>query len=153
MIIRNLIILFLCQLISATSAIVIVTIGGIIGSSLTETQALATVPVSLVVVVTAATAVPATMLMRRIGRKWGSMFSSLTAAFGALLTVYAISASSFVVFAVATATFGINVAFTQQYRFAAVESVAPEHAGRAISLVLVGAIGAVNKRDIRVGRW
>jgi predicted MFS family arabinose efflux permease len=57
------------------------------------------------------------------------------------LTAYAIAHSNFALFTVAVAMFGINMAFTQQYRFAAVESAAPEHAGRAISLVLFGAIG------------
>ena len=141
MIKRNLIILFLCQLISATGAIVVITLGGIIGSSLTDTQALATLPVSLMVVITAVTAIPATMLMRRIGRKTGSLFSSLTAGSAALLAAYAISHDNFGLFIAAIATFGINMAFTQQYRFAAVESAPPQHAGRAISLVLLGAIG------------
>jgi len=141
MIVRNLIILFLCQLISATGAFVVIVLGGIIGSSLTEAQALATLPVSLMVVMTAVTAIPATMLMRRIGRKAGSLISSLTAVSAALLTAYAISHENFTLFIIATAMFGINVAFTQQYRFAAVESAPPKHAGRAISLVLLGAIG------------
>ena len=141
MIIRNMVILFLCQLISATGAIVVITLGGIIGSALTDTQALATLPVSLMVVITAVTAIPATMLMRRIGRKAGSLLSSLSAASAALVTAYAISQSNFVLFIIAVAMFGINMAFTQQYRFAAVESAPPKHAGRAISLVLIGAIG------------
>jgi len=141
MIIRNLVILFLCQLISATGAFVVIVLGGIIGSSLTETQALATLPVSLMVVTTAVTAIPATRLMRRIGRKAGSLISSMTAVAAALLTAYAISHSNFTLFIISTAMFGINMAFTQQYRFAAVESAPPKHAGRAISLVLLGAIG------------
>jgi hypothetical protein len=37
--------------------------------------------------------------------------------------------------------FGINLAFTQQYRYAAAESVAPKYVPRAISFVLLGAIG------------
>lgn len=141
MIVRNLVILFFCQLISATGAFVIIMLGGIIGSSLTDAQALATLPVSLMVVTTAITAIPATTLMRRIGRKAGSLISSLTAVSAALLMAYAIAHEHFILFIVSTAMFGINMAFTQQYRFAAVESAPPKHAGRAISLVLLGAIG------------
>jgi MFS family permease len=37
--------------------------------------------------------------------------------------------------------FGINMAFTQQYRYAAAESVAARYVPRAISFVLLGAIG------------
>ena len=139
--VRNLTILSVCQLISATGAIVLVTLGGIIGSSLTQNQALATVPVSIMVVSVAATTVPATLLMRRIGRKHGSTLASLSAAVAALLAAYAIAVSSFPLFIVASAGFGINMAFTQQYRYAAVESVEQQYASRAISIVLIGAIG------------
>ncbi len=138
---RNLSILLTCQLISATGAIVLVTLGGIIGSSLTKEQALATLPVSIMVLSVAATTVPATLLMRSIGRKLGSTLASLSAAAAALLAAYAISLGSFSLFIVAAAVFGINMAFTQQYRYAAVESVDPQYASRAISVVLLGAIG------------
>ena len=37
--------------------------------------------------------------------------------------------------------FGINAAFTQQYRYAAAESVEQKFVGRAISMILLGAIG------------
>jgi len=138
---RNIATLFLCQLISATGSIVIVTLGGILGSTLTENQALATLPVSLMVVVTALSTVPASMLMRSIGRKAGSALASITAACAILLAAYALQRSSFPLFAIAASLYGINMAFAQQYRYAAVESVEPRFAGRAISLVLIGAIG------------
>ncbi len=138
---RNLSILLVCQLISATGAIVLVTLGGIIGSSLTQNQALATLPVSIMVISVAATTVPATLLMRSIGRKHGSTVASLSAAVASLLAAYAISVSSFPLFIVAAGVFGINMAFTQQYRYAAVESVDQQYASRAISIVLMGAIG------------
>lgn len=138
---RNLSILLLCQLISATGAIVMVTLGGIIGSGLTDNQALATLPVSIMVISVAATTVPATILMRTIGRKPGSTLASLSAAIAALLAAYAISVASFPLFVLAAAVAGINMAFTQQYRYAAVESVEQRYASRAISIVLIGAIG------------
>lgn len=139
--IRNLSILIVCQLISATGAIVLVTLGGIIGSKLADNQALATLPVSIMVISVALTTVPATMLMRRTGRRRGFMLASLSAASATLLAALALRTDSFVLFAMAGAIFGINMAFTQQYRYAAAESVEPRYAGRAISFVLVGAIG------------
>jgi MFS family permease len=138
---RNLLILLICQLISATGAISLVTLGGIIGSGLAPNQALATLPISIMVVSVAATTIPATVLMRIIGRKHGSTLASLSAAVAGLLGAYAISVASFGLFIAATAVFGINMAFTQQYRYAAVESVEQRYASRAISIVLVGAIG------------
>ncbi len=138
---RNLFILLVCQLISATGAIALITLGGIIGSGLTSNQALATLPVSIMVVSVAATTIPATMLMRAVGRRLGYTLASLSAAVAALFAAYAVSVSSFTFFIIAAAVFGINMAFTQQYRYAAVESVEQRYASRAISIVLIGAIG------------
>lgn len=103
--------------------------------------ALATLPVSLMVVSVAATAIPATGLMRAIGRKRGFILGSLSAACAVLLAAIALKEQSFVLFAVSAGLFGINMAFTQQYRYAAAESVDGRYTARAISLVLVGAIG------------
>jgi MFS family permease len=139
--VRNLTILFLCQLISATGSIVMVTLGGIIGSTLSGNPALATLPVSMMVLCVAVTTIPATVLMRRIGRRKGFMLASLSAAFAVFLAKVALANSSFVTFGLAAGLFGINMAFTQQYRFAAAESVQRGFTGRAISLVLVGSIG------------
>ena len=138
---RNLSILVLCQLISATGSIVIVTLGGIIGTSLSPNAAFATVPVSIMVVGTASMTIPAALLMKRIGRKAGFAMSSLSAGTAMLLAAWSLWQSSFAWFIVAAGLLGINLAFTQQYRYAAAESVEPRFAGRAISFVLVGAIG------------
>lgn len=139
--VRNLYVLVSCQLISATSTITLVTLGGIIGASMTDNRALVTLPLSLMVVAVALTAIPASMLMRRIGRRYGFMLSSTVASVGMFIGVVALKLSSFVLFCVATMMLGVNTAFTQQYRYAAAESVAPEFVARAISFVLVGSIG------------
>ena len=138
---RNILILLVCQLISATGAIVVVTLGGIIGSKLTQNPAFATLPISIMVISIAATTIPATVLMRKVGRKLGFSMASLCAVVAVLLAAYALNAGSFSLFVVAAGLFGINMAFTQQYRYAAAESVNAEHTPRAISLVLLGAIG------------
>lgn len=137
----NLLILVACQLISATGSIVIVTLGGIIGAQLAPNPAWSTLPVSMMVVAVAATAVPATMLMRSIGRRLGFATASLSAVFAVAVMVQALATSSFVLFIVAGALFGINMAFTQQYRYAAAESVPAKYTARAVSFVLLGAIG------------
>lgn len=138
---RNLIILTLCQMMSATGSIVFVTLGGIIGATLTTKLAWATLPVSVAVLATAATAVPATLLMRSVGRSKGFAMASVSAALAVATAAWALTVSSFFLFLLAAAMFGINMAFTQQYRYAAAESVEARYVPRAISLVLVGAIG------------
>lgn len=139
--VRNLTILVTCQLISTTGSIVMVALGGIIGSSLATNPAFATLPLSMMVVAIAATTVPATVMMRKIGRRRSFAMASLVAAFAVLLAVEALRRSSFVLFVMSTMLFGINMAFTQQYRYAAAESVVPKYVARAVSFVLVGSIG------------
>ena len=138
---RNLITLVFCQLISATGSIVVVTLGGIIGAELARNPAFATLPLSMMVVAVAATTIPATMLMQRIGRRNGFALASVSAVIAVLLAMIALRQSSFVLFVAAVMLFGVNMAFTQQYRYAAAESVETRFIPRAVSLVLVGSIG------------
>jgi len=148
---RNLIILVVCQLISATATISVVMLGGIIGSTMTDNRALVTLPLSLMIVAGAATAVPATMLMRRIGRRYGFVLASCCAALGMAVGIVALRHSSFTLFCAATMMLGANTAFTLQYRYAAAESVSPEFVARAVSFVLLGPIGgAILGKEIAV---
>jgi MFS family permease len=152
---RNIIVLTVCQLISATGAIIMVTLGGIIGSKLATDPTLATLPISIMVLSVAATTIPATVLMRKIGRRRGFSLASVCAALGTCVAGAALYYQSFGLFIFAGGIFGINMAFTQQYRYAAAESVAPEHSPRAISYVLLGAIGGaiVGPELVKYGQY
>ena len=140
--VRNLSLLVVCQLISTSGSIVMVMLGGIIGSNLSTNKAFATLPLSMMVIAIAATTIPATMLMQKIGRRKGFALSSLSCVVALLVVIFALQQESFALFIFAAMIFGINMAFTQQYRYFAAESVAAKHVPRAISLVLVGSIGA-----------
>jgi len=138
---RNLLILVTCQCIAVGGTILIVTVGGIVGVALAPSPILATLPVSLMVVGTALAAIPAAWVMSRIGRRRGFAAAALGGALAALLAALALMQASFLLFCCATTIIGAQIAFSQQYRFAAAESVELAQAGRAISIVLVGAIG------------
>ena len=139
--IRNLVLLVFCQLISATGSIVFVTLGGLIGTSLTSNQAWATLPLTMVVLASALTTMPAAMLMKKIGRRAGFALASCSAVIAVLIAAMSLRDGSFYWFLFAGFLFGINFAFTQQYRYAAAESVDAKYVPRAISFVLLGAIG------------
>jgi MFS family permease len=148
---RNLIILVACQMISATATISLVTLGGIIGSTMTDNRAFVTLPLSLMIVAGAVTAIPATMLMHRIGRRYGFVMAACCAALGMAIGILALQRSSFTLFCLATMMLGANTAFTLQYRYAAAESVPPEFVARAVSFVLLGPIGgAILGKEIAV---
>ncbi|MDZ7667964.1 MAG: MFS transporter [Gammaproteobacteria bacterium] len=138
---RNLALLMASQCLATGGTVLVVTIGGIVGTVLSPNPVWATLPMSLMVVGTAAGAVPAALLMRRIGRRRGFALAAGAAAGASVLGALALWLESFVLFCVCTALIGAKIAFSQQYRFAAAESVPAAASGRAVSLVLLGAVG------------
>lgn len=137
----NLAVLFLCQLVSVSGSVLVVTVGGLVGVELAADPRIATLPLSIMIVGTALATIAAAMIMQRYGRRFGFVFGALIAATGALLSARGLESSSFVLFCAGIAGIGIHNAFVQQYRFAAAESVPTAYVGRAISLILLGAIG------------
>ncbi|MCY4343318.1 MAG: MFS transporter, partial [Gammaproteobacteria bacterium] len=137
----NLTLYFLAQVIFVSGSVLIVTLGGIVGSEMAPHPSLATLPPSLMVVGTALATVPAALLMQRIGRRYGFAGGAVLAAVGALLAVLGLEIKSFALFTAAVGLIGATLAFSAQFRFAAAESVAPEKAGWAISIILLGSIG------------
>ena len=137
----NLTLYFLAQVIFVSGSVLIVTLGGIVGSEMAPNPSLATLPLSLMVVGTALATVPAALLMQRIGRRLGFAVGALLAVSGALLAVLGLEIGSFTLFTAAVGLIGATLAFSAQFRFAAAESVAAERAGWAISIILLGSIG------------
>ena len=117
-------------------------LGGIIGSHLTPTPALATLPVSVMIAGLAASVVPAGMLIHRFGRRAVFVGSALQAAAGCILAGYAIASRRFWLFCLAAFLLGSNNAVVMQYRFAATEYVEAARASRAIAVVMCGALAA-----------
>lgn len=149
---RSVGILMLCQLVGALGSIVIVTLGGIVGAQLAHNPALSTLPLSIMVVGVALTTVPAALLMARVGRRRGFMMSALVGAAGVVTIALALTLHSFALLCLGTGVYGVHMAFVQQYRFAAAESVPAALASRAISLVLLGSIGGALLGPMLVGR-
>ena len=134
----------LAQATSVTGTVAVVTIGGILGRSLAANPALATLPLSLLIVATAVSTVIASWTMSRIGRPRGFAVGAAMGAVGAACVIVAAVVHSFALFCAASMCVGCAAAFSQQYRFAATESVSAAAAPTAISIVLCGSLaGAV----------
>lgn len=138
---RNLILYFLAQVIFGSGTVLILTIGGLVGSQMAPHPALATLPISVVVLGTALGTVPTALLMQQLGRRYGFCIGVLIGFGSALLAAWALELGSFPLFAAAVGGIGVTAAFGAHLRFAAAESVAPERAEWAISIILLGAIG------------
>lgn len=119
---RNISLLFMAQPLVMCSAPIIVFIGGLLSSELTTNSSLATLPISLMILGVAAGSIPAAFIAKSYGRKF-AVFSGFSCLFfAALLAVAATKLALFELFTFASFLFGIGSAFTQQLRFAAIES-------------------------------
>ncbi|KXU33908.1 multidrug transporter [Cephaloticoccus primus] len=123
----------------ATTMMVLV--GGLLATRIAPSPKLATVPLAALVVGTAIMAVPAALLLRRFGRKRGSWAGYALGLLGAGLGFLGTLTDGFVLLALAGLCLGMAAAFWQQFRFAALESVADarQH-GPALSLLLCGGL-------------
>jgi MFS family permease len=143
------------QMLGSSGLTVVVILGGIVATQIAPRPSLATVPLSLAIVATALTTIPASLLMRRIGRRAGFMVGASVGLVGGLVAAQAIILADFLMFCAATLLMGSSMAFTQQYRFAAAESAPPERLSQAVSYVLIGSLGAaiVNPQLALAARW
>ena len=138
---RNLVFYFLAQVAFASGTILVVTMGGIVGNAIAPSPALATLPLSFMVVGTAVATLPTALLMQRIGRRKAFCSGGGLAVGSALLAALALQLGHFVLFTVACCLIGSTLAFSAQLRFAAAECVTAERAGSAVSIILLGSIG------------
>ena len=139
---KNLWLLILSQIFAFTAAPVTVFLSGIIGSQFSPIKSLATLPMALSIVGTAIFAIFAAKLMSIIGRRAGFIFASIGSSITSLVAAYSIVIESFILFNLACFLIGAGVAFSHQYRFAAVETVDREMAPKAISIILLAGIGS-----------
>ena len=138
----NVVLLGCAMALGLAGAPVIVLLGGIIGAEFAPSPALATLPVAVMVTGVAFFTAPASLFMKRVGRRAGFTSASVVAAMASAVGVHAVRSSSFTLFCLTAFFIGANLAFVQQYRFAAAESVPTGQVGRAVSLVLLGGIAA-----------
>jgi MFS family permease len=137
---RNILLLACCQALLLTNGAGLIAMSALVGFSLTETKALATLGATTYVLGSALATMPASLWMARVGRRTGFMTGALVNVGGCGLAAFALWQHSFVLFCVATAVIGIYNAIGLQYRFAAAEIASPADRAKAISLVLAGGI-------------
>jgi MFS family permease len=139
---RTVRILATAQGLSAAGMMTMFLLGGIIGSELAPVPTLATLPLSLMIVGVAIATVPAALTMQRFGRRRAFIASVLVAGLAALGVAWAIVVGSFALLCGASLVMGANLAFQQQQRFAAAESVPAEQTSRAIATFMLGTLVA-----------
>jgi MFS family permease len=137
---RNIFLLACCQALLLTNGAGLIAMNGLVGYSLVDWKVLATAGATTYVLGSAASTMPMSLWMAKVGRRRGFMTGALVNIGGCVLAVAALWLHSFVLYCLATAVIGVYNAIGLQYRFAAAEVASKRDKARAISLVLAGGI-------------
>mgnify|MGYP005991282227 CR=1 FL=1 len=137
---RSVVLLSLCQALLGTGNVLLISVNGLIGQSLSPSDALITLPIAMQFVGLMLATIPASLIMQRIGRRNGFYLGNSLGIFGAVISAVALLYQNFFIFCVGTTLLGVGIGFGTLYRFAAVEACEPEQKNRAISMVMLGGV-------------
>jgi MFS family permease len=140
---KNIWLLFVAQPLSLASSSMVVFAGGLLATKIAPSPDLATLPLTLMILGTATAVIPASLAMKKFGRRKGTMIGLFIAFGGALMSMVAAMQGLFFLLVGGSRLLGASLAFVAQMRFAAIESVEKlSEAPKAISVLMVGGIFA-----------
>lgn len=139
---RNVLVLAVCQALYLSASSIQVALSGLVGAMLAPDKLLATLPFSLITVMTASTTIPASFVMARLGRRAGFVLGALLGGTGGAISTIAIFTGSFPAFCLGNALMGCFQAVAQYYRFAAADAAEAAAKARAVSWVMAGGVAA-----------
>ena len=137
---RNIFLLSMAQFILLASVITVITYSSLVAKIMTGSTSLATVPAATAFLATAAFAFPASMFMKRFGRKKGFYFGALLGGISGVLAVVSIYQESYVLLCFATFCHGSYQSFANYYRFTAMEVSPKSFHKQAVSYVILGGV-------------
>ena len=129
-----------CQAMLFTNNATLIAINGLAGLALAPNPSLATLPVTCWVIGGAITTMPASLYMKKVGRRSGLIRGASVGILGAAICAAAIWQANFWLLCFGTLVWGTYNAFGQYYRFVAAEVASPDFRATAVSLVLAGGL-------------
>lgn len=137
---KNVAVLAATQALLFTNNSTAIAINGLAGYALASNKAWATFPVTGWVIGGALVTFPASLLMKRVGRRAGFTLGILVGMIGAAVCAAAVALGDFWMLCLGTLIFGAYNGFGQYYRFAAADASPMDFKSKAISLVLAGGL-------------
>ena len=134
--------LMIAQALAGANSTVIYATGSVIGEGIAPNPALATLPISILVVGMASSTLPAGMIAERYGRRTVFLIGNGFGMAAGLLGALAITMGSFALFCLATFFGGVYAAVVLTFRFAAADCVPAAERPRALAIVLAGGVAA-----------
>lgn len=140
---KNVWLLFLAQPLAMSSASMVVFAGGLLATNIAPNPELATLPLTVMIIGVTIAVIPASILMKKFGRRIATMHGLSSGVVGAFLAMLAAIFSSFMLLMAGALLLGASMAFVAQMRFAAIESLDNiEDSPLAVSVLMVGGIFA-----------
>lgn len=140
---RNVGILVIGQTLFMIASITVMTLSGVVGQQLSPDPGLATLPIAMMMLGTVVFTLPASLYMKRVGRRLGFITgATLGGVVGGLLAFTAVAVESFWLFCAGNLLLGLYQGFAMYYRFAAADVASPTFRSRAISYVMAGGVVA-----------
>ena len=139
---RNLFLLACCQAVGQAGNTMMFAATALSVVTFYPQRDLATLPVTMQHLGVMLWVFPASMLMQRMGRRFGFRVGSVFGMAGAGVVGCGLYTANFVLMCLGGLILGYAVASLQMYRFAAAELVPPSHRARAISWVTAGGVVA-----------
>ncbi len=118
----------------------LIILGGLAGATLAENKALATLPISAMVLASMVAAPLLSAMMGRSGRRPGFLLAALCGFAGGMTGAAAMVTGSFALLVAGAAMNGVYMAAHGFYRFAAADSASPAFRPKAISWVMAGGL-------------
>ena len=140
--VRNVVLLAICQGLAMSTSALTISVASLVGYSLAVDKSLATMPLFFQFAAVMVVTIPASLFMKRFGRRAGLSLGAAVGMVSGLLSAWAIFESSFTLFCVGAFLFGISVAHAFYYRFAAADTASATFKSKAIALVLAGGLVA-----------
>lgn len=139
----NVSILVASQMLFMIASITVMTLSGVVGAELSPDPSLATLPIATMMIGTVLFTLPASLFMKRVGRRIGFIVgASIGGIGGGLLSFLAIHLGQFWLFVAGSVLLGLYQAFAMYYRFAAADVASPAFRSKAISLVMAAGVVA-----------
>ncbi|MBV1908351.1 MAG: MFS transporter [Kangiellaceae bacterium] len=139
----NIWLLFIAQPLGLSAASMVVLAGGLLGAKIAPNPQWATLPLTFMILMTAAGVIPAAWSMKKFGRRLGTAMGLSAAVIGSCVAAVAAVKADFSLLIIAAGFLGFSMAFVAQMRFAAIESLSdPKDIPSAVSVLMVGSMFA-----------
>jgi MFS family permease len=137
---RQVWLLFFCLALMHSSIVGQAMMAALIGHSLAENKALATLPIAIQMTATMAASIPAGIVFARLGRRPGFLLGAGFALLGSAVFALGVWRGDFLLYCLGAVPAGLGFGIGQHYRFAAAEVATPAYRPKAISLVMTGGV-------------